>query len=310
MTNSIKKQTAFSLALILVFTMIFSFMISPPANANADPGDEFYINSISIDDTKGYPSKAGDDANLIIELCNISDEIISSIYPYVIPPTTPLVFSQIPDISGTSDPNSEITETITAIYTVTQEDVDRGFFEFDIIFYASTDPNAKNVETDTWNYKDYVYASSYNFIGEKVIITDNTKPQSFSIDGDYWAHFFGGEDFEVDIDGVPVNASDLTHASGSIIITLLPSIIQKLSNGSHTLNVVMRAGTIFPQGTASTVFDVNVARAAGSNGAANASTGDSTNPWIFISIAVLAILAMSTTLIVWRKRVLSRATEK
>ena len=110
----------------------FEISTFSPAKANADPGDVFYINSISIDDTKGYPSKAGDDANLIIELCNISDEIIVFITPFVIPSTTPLVFPQIPDISGTSGPNSEITEKITAIYTVTQEDVDRGFFEFEI----------------------------------------------------------------------------------------------------------------------------------------------------------------------------------
>ena len=104
-----------------------------------------------------------------------------------------------------------------------------------------------------------------------------------------FSHFTG-----VEIDGVALAAGDYEAVSGSTVVTLKASALQKLSNGSHTVTVK------FDDGKASTGLTVKAASGS-TDKPTSPQTGDESNMLLWLSMMILSLLGITLVLLGIRK---------
>ena len=105
-----------------------------------------------------------------------------------------------------------------------------------------------------------------------------------------FSHFTG-----VEIDGVALAAGDYEAVSGSTVVTLKASALQKLSNGSHTVTVK------FDDGKASTGLTVKAASGS-TDKPTSPKTGDDSKLRLWVLLMLLSILGFITTVAIDRKK--------
>lgn len=109
---------------------------------------------------------------------------------------------------------------------------------------------------------------------------------------------------EVRVDGVPIRqGADFTAASGSTRITLLPSYLNTLSVGSHTISVYFSDGTI-----AQGAFTVSAQAGTGTGGSPK--TGDNDNGIGLPLLGVAGSVAAIAGLLLIRRKFIVSATSK
>ena len=109
-------------------------------------------------------------------------------------------------------------------------------------------------------------------------------------DANCFNHFTG-----VEIDGVALAAGDYEAVSGSTVVTLKASALQKLSNGSHTVTVK------FDDGKASTGLTVKAASGS-TDKPTSPKTGDESNLHLWVILMLMSILGFIATVAVGRKK--------
>ena len=106
-----------------------------------------------------------------------------------------------------------------------------------------------------------------------------------------FAHFTG-----VTLDGKQLTASDYEAKAGSTVVTVKPSVLQKLNTGSHNLTVT------FNDGYAPTNLVVKAGTTGGGGGVGTPRTGDESNVVLWIGLLAISALAVGGVVFYLRKK--------
>lgn len=166
-------------------------------------------------------------------------------------------------------------------------------FDFDQAITANTTVYAKftkdsDVPPATITYTVTGGADSTWTKGSNATVTITVKRSE--ADDTCFSHFTG-----VEIDGVALAAGDYEAVSGSTVVTLKASALQKLSNGSHTVTVK------FDDGKASTGLTVKAASGS-TDKPTSPKTGDESNMRLWVLLMLMSILGFIATVAVGRKK--------
>ena len=166
-------------------------------------------------------------------------------------------------------------------------------FDFDQPITANTTVYAKftkvsDVPPATITYTVTGGADSTWTKGSNATVTITVKRSE--ADDTCFSHFTG-----VEIDGVSLAAGDYEAVSGSTVVTLKASALQKLSNGSHTVTVK------FDDGKASTGLTIKAASGS-TDKPTSPKTGDESNLRLWVLLMLMSILGFITTVAVGLKK--------
>ena len=144
--------------------------------------------------------------------------------------------------------------------------------------------------------EDYLFAPGFPDV------TDNTKPVEATVPGDYQGDFWSGSDgIYIYINNKLLElGTDYTTREGSLIISLNPSYLQKLSNGTYTVDAWFRNYG----GKATTTLTIAVpARTTPgpTSGSTSPKTGEETNIALLLMLSLVSIAGIGTATI-WRRK--------
>ena len=137
-------------------------------------------------------------------------------------------------------------------------------------------------------------------------VTDKTKPVKGTIQANYSNDFWNGDNAFLFINGEMLEwDKDATHEEGSVIITLNPSFLQTLSNGSYPVEVLFgygnRARTTLTVAVPGQTTTPPTTPTATTTTSGNPKTGDDINMPLLLMLSLISIAGIATTTI-WRRK--------
>ena len=135
----------------------------------------------------------------------------------------------------------------------------------------------------------------YDILQDFPVVTDNNATNiSAIINADYFTDFGSGTGSSVQVNGSTLNQGvDYTHKQGSTVITLTPSYLKTLINGTYNVTVNFASGAIATT-TSLIVAIPGAATTTVTTTTANPKTGDSGNMQLWFLLSAICIVGITT----------------